>query len=78
MENNYEQELEAAAETYATGNHRASFADTSDMKAFKAGATWQTQRSEKLVEAITEYCDLHHAPKLEEALKSYEGGSNGK
>lgn len=36
----FEKRRDDAADAYATGNHRTSFADTYDEKAFKAGADW--------------------------------------
>ncbi len=33
-------DLEKASEAYATGNHRASFPDTVEKRAFEAGARW--------------------------------------
>lgn len=48
----WNKELDAAAESYATGNHRSSFADTYDEKAFIAGAEWADQQLKEQIQSL--------------------------
>lgn len=54
------------AEAYATGNHRASFADTSDEKAFKAGFDARGELAKAEIEQLNKDCGIMANERLEQ------------
>lgn len=73
----HDKELELAAERYATGNHRSSFADTSDAKAFTAGAEFQKSRAEML-ETKIKLLELQRDNLVDSIAQTYHSDSSKK